>query len=183
MSDHSKVALVGRKAWTFGERREYPSERVWVEIGLERGEPAKVLPDAPLLWVPAHLPLPWTGAFAPQAQAELCPHLLLQKLSSFPWSLIFCHSYGLLCPHLSTILQTHWPPYTSLFTLYILAKPCGLHFTLYILENHVDGKSKVEVGGRRWLPQFPQAEQAMQEQGTSKTQARHTQCTSRAQTM
>ena len=71
------------------------------------------------------------------------------------------------------------------FTLYILEnhEDGTLHFTFYILANHVDGKSKVEVGRRRWLPQFPQAEQAMQEQGTSKTQARHTQCTSRAQTM
>ena len=58
------------------------------------------------------------------------------------------------------------------FTLYILEihEDGTLHFTFYILANHVDGKSKVEVGGRRWLPQFPQAEQA-----------RHTQCTSRAQ--
>ena len=73
----------------------------------------------------------------------------------------------MVCSVLTCVLD-----YMQVAPFYILANHVDgtLHFTFYILANHVDGKSKVEVGRRRWLPQFPQAEQA-----------RHTQCTRRAQ--
>ena len=109
-----------------------------------------------------------------------CP-CLGQLPSRLRHRLSFAHTY---CSRSSPIF-----PDPSSFVIHMVCSvlTCVLDYMqvapFYILANHVDGKSKVEVGRRRWLPQFPQAEQAMQEQGTSKTQARHTQCTSRAQTM